>query len=388
MDGILDGIRVIDLSRYIAGPYCAQLLADMGAEVIKIEKPGAGDITRTVGPWKNGVGLSFPACNRNKKSVTADLRKPDGLALAKRLIAKSDVLLDNFRAGTMEKMGLGYDVVKALNPSIIMVSVTGFGQSGPLKDRLAFDGIISALSGVTRIENESVERSKGPLHDYMAAMNATIGILAAIYDRSRTGKGQRLDVSMLAGSSMIRSISVADASVNGEEAAIVNDDAAPYGYLRATDGWVNFHAGPDPVYQNLLGLIDDPVLHEPKYADLSTRVANAGLLFDIIQKWAADKSCDELEAIFTQHQIPSGTVATPGRILNNPHLNAEGYIVSIPVEGIGDTAFVGFPFKMSERPITRYASPPGIGEHNDEIYKGVLELGDNELEALMADGVI
>ena len=190
MSGILSGVRVVDLTRYIAGPYCGELLADMGAEVIKIEKPGEGEITRTAGPWKDGISLFFQACNRNKKSVTADMRTPEGLEIAKKLIAKSDVLVENFRAGTMEKMGLSYEQVKQINPGIIMVSITGFGQTGPLRVRLAFDGIISAMSGVTRMEGDHVERSKGPIHDYMAAMYGTMGTILALYEKRETGKGQ------------------------------------------------------------------------------------------------------------------------------------------------------------------------------------------------------
>jgi len=170
MAGILEGVRVVDLTRYIAGPYCGVLLADMGAEVIKVERPGRGEVSRIVAPWKDGVSLFFPPYNRNKKSVAADLRTPEGLEIAKRLIAKSDVVIENFRAGTMEKMGLSYEQLKKINPGIILVSVTGFGQTGPLRDRLAFDGIISAMSGVTRMEKGDIQRSKGPLHDYMAAM--------------------------------------------------------------------------------------------------------------------------------------------------------------------------------------------------------------------------
>ena len=156
MSGILDGIRVVDMSRYISGPYCAMMLADMGAEVIKVEKPGEGEIYRVGGPWKDGVSLVFQAMNRNKKSVTADTRSPEGLQLIKELILHSDVLIENFRAGVMEKMGLGYEELHKLNPRLIMVSITGFGHSGPLRDRMAFDGIISAMSGVTRIDGDMV----------------------------------------------------------------------------------------------------------------------------------------------------------------------------------------------------------------------------------------
>ena len=227
MKGILNGVRVVDLTRYISGPFCGMLLADMGAEVIKVEKPGEGEISRTVGPWKNDVSLFFVTCNRNKKSVTADIRKPEGMAILKKLIAESDVLLENFRAGMMEKIGLGYEEVKKINPKIIMVSVSGFGQGGPWRDRPAFDGIISAVSGVTRMEDGHVERSKGAIHDHMAGMYAMMGTMLALYDRERTGKGQYVDVAMIASSTMVRSDAIANAYLNGDQAALEGDDSAP-----------------------------------------------------------------------------------------------------------------------------------------------------------------
>ena len=171
-----EGIRVIDLTRYIAGPYCGQLLADMGAEVIKVEKPG-GEISRTVRPAKGDVSLAWPAYNRNKKSISLDTRKAEGMAILRELIARSDVLLENYRAGTMEKMGLGWEEVKKINPRIIMVSVTGFGQQGPMRDHLAFDGVISTIVGASHMEDGRVVRSNGLFQDHMAAMQATIATI-------------------------------------------------------------------------------------------------------------------------------------------------------------------------------------------------------------------
>lgn len=390
MAGVLEGIRVIDLTRYIAGPYCGTLLADMGAEVIKIEKPGTGEATRTVGPWKNGVSLFFPAYNRNKKSVTADLRTPKGLEVAKRLIAKTDVVIENFRVGVMDRMGLGYEEIRKINPGIIMVSVTGFGQQGPMKDRTAFDGIISSVSGVTRIEKGHVERSKGPLHDYMAAMYAAYGTVLALYDRMKTGKGQFLDVSMMAGSSMIRTTAIADASVNGDEAAINGDDSSPYGYLKAADGYINFHAGTDTLYRRLLRLIpDNKILAEEKYLDnIESRVADMDILMGEIQKWADGKTCEELEKGFIKADIPCGICATPGRLLRDPHLNENGYIITQEVQGVGNVSYMGFPFKLSAHPEPEYRPAPEVGEHTEEIYRNVLHMPEEEIQSLRADGVI
>ncbi len=392
MAGILEGIRVVDLSRYIAGPFCSKLLADLGAEVIKIEKPGEGDISRTVGPWKDGVGLFFQTCNVNKKSVTADMRTPEGLQIVKDLIARSDVLLENYRVGVMAQMGLSYEEVRAINPRIVMVSVTGFGQTGPMKDRIAFDGIISSMSGVTRIEDGEIQRSKGAIHDHIAAMYAAMGTVLALYDREHTGKGQFVDVAMLAASSVIRSDSIAEAYLSGEEAAMSGDDSAPYGYLKTKDGFINYHAGTNPLYHKLVAEIDNPVLRKECYWDsIEERLKNRKEIEDVIRDWASDKTCDELDEIFQRIGVPSGIVNTPGRLLNQPQLRANGFIVDVPVAGLekyGPVPFVGFPFKLSEHPDLEYRPAPTVGEHTEEVYRTVLGMSDAEMESLKAKNII
>jgi len=389
MSGILNGVRVIDLARYIAGPYCGMLLADMGAEVIKVEKPGSGETTRTMGPFVDGVAIGYHTFNRNKKSVTADLRKPEGVEILKKLIASADVLLENFRAGTMEKMGLGYEEVKKINPNIIMVSVTGFGQGGPLRDHLAFDGIISAMSGVTRIEGDRVERSKGALHDHMAAMYATIGTLLALYDKKMTGKGQHVDVAMLASSTMIRSDSIATTSLKDEAYAMASDDGAPYGYIRAKDGWVNYNAAPSHMFKALLTLIDDPFLHEERFQDSQERIRHGNELNAAIEKWSLNMTCEETEEKFASVGIPSGTVATPGRLLNNKHLQERGYLTQIPVQELGKVAtFMGFPILLSEHRDIAYNAAPTVGQNTEEVYHNVLGMTDEEIQALRDKGIV
>lgn len=265
MPGILNGIRVLDMTRYIAGPYCGMLLADAGAEVIKVEKINGGDDTRQLAPWKNGISLYFPAYNRNKKSVAVDFRSKEGIALIKKLVAESDVLIQNFRAGTMEKMGLGYDSLKEINPRLIMASVSGFGQSGPYRDRPAFDNIIAAMASVCRVTEYGPFTGRGALNDYMAAMYAAMGILLALIERENIGKGQHLDVSMFASSAMLRTINIAEVAAEVDPEYIDRDDCAPYGWAQAKDGWIAYHAGTDIMFNRLLTICDEPVFHEPKY---------------------------------------------------------------------------------------------------------------------------
>ena len=244
MAGILNGIRVLDLSRYIAGPWCGLLLADLGAEVIKVEKAGVGDETRTLGPWKNGKTLYYPAFNRNKKSVTVNFRDKKGVELIKGLIKESDVLLENFRPGTMKKMGLDYSEVKKINPRIVMASVSGYGQVGPYAERPAFDSIIEAMSGMMRYKADSSPTySRGPVMDTMGAMYACLGIVLALYNRVHTGRGQYIDQSMYAAGITIRQMDLMNYEVTGEQIGESTADSAPYGFCKAKDGWVNIHAG-------------------------------------------------------------------------------------------------------------------------------------------------
>ena len=385
--GALQGIRVLDLSRYIAGPYCGLLLADMGAEVIKIEKAGVGDETRYLAPWKNGVSLYYPAYNRNKKSVTVNFRDPEGIELIKKLVKTADVVLENFRAGTMEKMGLGYETLREINPRIVMASVTGFSQKGPYSNKVAFDTIISAISGVANITPHGVVTSRGFVNDIMGAMYAAYGIAMALYEREHTGEGQYVDVSMYGSSTVLRSVAMADYAMNGDKADENLIDCAPYGYTQTKDGWLAFHAGTDPIFPRLLKVIDDPVLHDPKYKDVTLRVKERDILMDAVARWAADKTNAQIEEIFEEAQIPAGAVATAETLLQSPHLQQTGRIVKVPVDGVGEVPFSGFPFDMSAHPELEYRHAPKLGENNSEIF-GELGLTEEQLQQLKDRKVI
>ena len=384
---ILEGIRVVDLARYIAGPFCSMLLADMGAEVIKVEKPKTGEVTRQSAPWKNGVSLSFPAYNLNKKSITLDVRTPEGMEILRDLIAHSDVLLENFRVGTIEKMGLSYEEVRKLNPRIIMVAVSGFGQVGPYRNHLAYDGVISSMASITRFENGHAERSKGSLQDHMAALHATIATLLAIIDREKTGKGQYIDVAMFASSVMVRNESLADAYVNGGDLCI--DDAGPYGFLYVSDGCVYFHAGLGNMYDRLLSIVDDPFLHEERFKDPVIRTEHSEELIAHLQEWAKDMKAKDLDALFTANDITSAIIATPKDLIHDEHLQQAGYLKMVPVKGLGESVpYIGLPFKLSEHPDVEFKSAPALGEDNEDIYRRVLGFSEEKLQDLKDRGII
>lgn len=376
------------MTRYIAGPYCGMLLADAGAEVIKIEKVAGGDDTRNLAPWKNGVSLYFPAYNRNKKSVAVDFRSKEGIDLLKKLVARSDVLVQNFRAGTMEKMGLGYDVLKEINPKLIMASISGFGQVGPYKDRPAFDNIIAAMASVCRVTEHGPFTGRGALNDYMAAMYATIGILMALIERNTTGKGQHLDVSMLSGSAMLRTINIAEVAAQVDAQYIDRDDCAPYGWAKTKDGWIAYHAGTDSMFSRLLTICDEPVFHEAKYQDVEVRVRNEKLMKDTFEHWSMQHTSQEMEDLLNAVAIPVGIVNTPAMLLQDRHLNAVKHIVNVPVKGVGEIPYFAFPIKMSGHPEMEYRRAPDLGEHDQEIFHDLLGIGTETLEQYREKGII
>ena len=388
MQGILNGIRVLEMTRYIAGPYCGMLLADAGAEVIKVEKTTGGDDTRNLAPWKNGVSLYFPAYNRNKKSVAVNFRSEEGITLLKKLVAESDVLVQNFRAGTMEKMGLGYDVLKQINPRLIMASISGYGQTGPYKTRPAFDNVIAAIASVCRVTEHGPFTGRGALNDYMAAMYATIGVLMALIERNTTGKGQHLDISMLSSSAMLRTINIAEVAAEVDPQYIDRDDCAPYGWARTRDGWIAYHAGTDSMFNRLLTICDEPVFHEEKYQDVAARVSSEKLMKETFEHWSMQYTSKEIEDLLSRAAIPVGIVNTPEMLWKDPHLNAVRHIVSVPVKGVGDVPYFGFPIQMSAHPEFDYRGAPELGEHNQEILGGLLGLDPELLLEYREKGII
>ena len=369
MAQLLEGVRVLDLSRYIAGPYCALMLADMGAEVIKVEKEGLGDETRQLGPWKDGVSLYFPAYNRNKQSVSIDFRSAEGQKSLRELIKDADVVVENFRPGTLEKMGLSFEEMQKINPKIILTSVSGFGQVGPYSERAAFDVVISAMGGLYKTfpDKPPVKAGAGqPIADTMAALYGTIGTLAALYYRQNTGIGQHVDASMYSSLAQMLTTPIADYALNGSLPELDVPDCAPQGTIKAKDGYVNIHAGTDPMFRRVKTFIDDPVLHDPKYEDIPTRVKDRELLLKTVEKWASDKTCKEVEKAFVDAGIPVGVVNTPQTIYEDEHLNATGYFVDVEVPGIGKVPYPGCPIRFSATPITEYRKSPLLGEDNDK----------------------
>lgn len=382
MYDILKGIRVLDFSRYMSGPYCGQILADMGAEVIKVEKINGGDETRGLGPWVDGQSLYYPAFNRNKKSVALDFRSDEGKKILRQLAEKADVILENFRPGTLAKMGIGYETMKDVNPGLIVASITGFGQEGPYKDRAAFDSIVTHMSGMSWIQPElnAPVKSKGAISDITASIYTALSIVLALYQRQKTGRGQWIDCAMFSGSVAYGTVNLANYAMTGNRGENSAPDSAPQGPCRAKDGWLSIHVGTGPMFARVKKIISDPRLHEEKYNDVKNRVEDRQYLMSVVEDWMKDKTCAEVEEIFVREGIPVGILGTWDRLYNDKQLNFRNDIVKVNVPGIGEVPYCAFPVKFSDGEQDVPNTSAKLGEHNVEILTQLLGMSAEDAE--------
>lgn len=389
--GPLAGIRVLDLGRHISCPTCGMTLGDLGAEVIKVEKRGWGDDTRHSGETYNGVNLYYPTENRNKKSVTINFRSEKGKALLHQLIEQSDVIIENFRPGTMEKMGLGWEDVHKINPKIIMASINGYGEGSPHYMRPGFDSIMAASTGIMDINrSESGPRITGGIWfiDIMTGMWATIAILAALRRREQTGLGQFIDSAMYDSClfALNTFIPFFDQSGIITRNSTKNAYDCPAGLFKSKDGLVICLAGQDSLFERLLTVMDDPILHKPEYRDHDTRLMEEH--YDIInaavEREISKKTGDEWDEIFDKIGVPGGKVKDLGDVMRSPATYVRNTTVKLEVPGLGPVTFPGTPLHFSDEELG-FDPAPELGQHNEEIYGGLLGLSTEELEQLKAD---
>lgn len=392
--GPLSGIRVLDLGRHISCPSCGMTLGDLGAEVIKVEKTGWGDDTRHSGEHYNGVNLYYPTENRNKKSVTINFRSDKGKELLAELIKKSDVLIENFRPGTMEKMGFDWETVHAMNPTLIMASINGYGKGSPYYHRPGFDSIMAASSGIMDINrSESGPRITGGIWfiDIMAGMWTTIAILAALHRRQSTGKGQYIDTAMYDSClfSLNTFIPFFDQSGIITRNSTKNAYDCPAGLYRSKDGIVMCLAGQDSLFERLLSITDDPVLHDPKFKDHAARLqpGNYEIVNDAVDRLMQTKTGDEWDEIFDRIGVPGGKIKDLGDVMKSPATYARNATVKLEVPGLGMVTFPGTPLNFSDETLG-FTRAPELGEHNEEIYGGLLGLSSEELVKLAEEKAI
>lgn len=379
MINILNDVRVLDLCRYISGPSCCRILADMGAEVIKVEKAGHGDEGRHCGPIVNGSSLYFSAYNRNKKSVTIDFRSEKGQSVLRRLIEKSDIIVENFKTGTMAAMGLSYDAIKEINPRAILVSITGFGQVGPDAKRPAYDQIVSYRAHLYSSSGDG-EFHLGPdlMSDTIAGMNAAAAAVLALYDRDRTGKGQWIDYCMLTSSVGAWPIALADYAMNGDRGPYLID--SPSGTFKALDGYVAITSGPQPMFMRLREVIEDPVIQDEKYIDVKNRVRDNDLLMERLNAWTSVRTCEEIDAIMEKHGITCGKVCTWKDVLEDRQLAYRQDIIQLPVKNCGTVPYAKFPATFSAHEYITDTAAPELGADNISVLTELLGMTKEEAE--------
>lgn len=392
--GALDGLIVVELGQLLAGPFCGQLLGDMGADVIKVEPPGAGDPMRVWGQGETKVNWEVIA--RNKRSVSANLRVPDGQDIVRKLAAKADILIENFKPGTMEKWGLGPDALHAINPGLIIARMSGYGQTGPYSDRAGFGGIGEAMGGWRYIVGEPdrpPSRMGVSIGDTLTATYGCMGVLAALHVREKTGKGQVVDAALYESVLQVMESLVPEYDMMGiirERSGSILPGIAPSNVYRCKDGEYMIGANKDSLWQRLAEAMGKPELgHDPRYATHVARGTNQFELDDLINDWTQTLTVDELDALMTDYSIPAGRVYRAPEMLADPHFKAREAIIEVETERFGRLKMQNAFPKLSATPSSvRRPAPSIVGQHNAEIYGSLLGMSADELAAKQAAGII
>ena len=390
----LKGLRVVELGQLLAGPFCGQLLGDMGAEVIKVEPPGAGDPMRVWGQGEEKVQWEVIA--RNKKSVSANLRIPEGQALVRQLIGKADILVENFKPGTMEKWGFSPEALLAEHPGLIIARMSGYGQTGPYSDRAGFGGIGEAMGGWRYIVGEpdrSPSRMGISIGDTLTATYGCMGVLAALHHRSVTGHGQVIDAALYESVLQVMEGLVPEYDHSGfirERSGSILPGIAPSNVYICKDGEYMIGANKDSLWQRLAEAMGMPDLGtDPRFATHLARGHNQFELDGIINAWAATLTVDEVDALMIAYSIPAGRVYRAPEMLEDPHFQAREAIIEVETERYGKLKMQGAFPKMSATPSSvRSPAPSIVGQHNAEIYGGLLGMDIAELDRLTAAGAI
>lgn len=394
MAGALEGIRVVELGQLIAGPFCGQLLGDMGADVIKVEPPGAGDPMRKWGRGDNH--LWWEVVSRNKRCVTADLRVAEGQALVRRLAATADILIENFKPGTIEKWGLSPDTLRADNPRLIIVRVSGYGQTGPYSSRAGFGGIGEAMGGWRHIVGDpdrAPSRMGVSIGDSLAATYGCMGALAALHARTHTGRGQVVDSALYEAVLQVMESIVPEYVVSGyirERSGSKLPGIAPSNVYPCSDGDYLIGANQDGVFARLCQAMGRPELaRDPRYVDHVARGRHQDELDELIGAWTRTLTVAEVEALMIEHSVPAGKVYRAPEMLEDPHFAAREALIDVDTARWGTIKMQNAFPKLSETPsAVRSAAPAQVGEHNDDIYGGLLGITGEELERMREAGVI
>lgn len=407
MSGALSHIRVLDLSRVLAGPWCGQILGDLGAEVIKVEKPGAGDDTRHWGPpyIKDAEGNDsreaayFQSANRNKQALTLDFTQPEGQRLVRELVARCDVLLENFKVGGLAAYGLDYASLKAINPKLIYCSITGFGQTGPYAKRAGYDFMIQGLGGLMSLTGRPEgEEGAGPmkvgvaLTDILTGLYATVGVLAALNQREQSGIGQHIDVALLD----VQVACLANQAMNylttgasPKRLGNAHPNIVPYQDFPSADGNFILAVGNDGQFRKfcevagIAGLADDP-----RYATNKARVANRAELIPQLRQATVFKTTAQWIALLEAAGVPCGPINDLQQVFADPQVQSRGLSFDLPNALGGRTPQVASPLRLSDTPVAYHSAPPLLGQHTDALLQRVLGMSEGQIAALREAGVI
>lgn len=407
MSGPLSHLRVLDLSRVLAGPWCGQNLADLGAEVIKVERPNSGDDSRAYGPpWmKNAAGEAtsegayFMAANRGKKSITVNLNHAEGQRLVRELAAQCDVLIENYKFGDLDRYGLGYEALSALNPGLIYCSVTGFGQTGPYRERPGYDFMAQGMAGLMSLTGEPDDAPGGgpmrvgvPVIDIFTGMYATIAICAAVANRAITGKGQHLDVALLDSCMALLANQGMTYLATGESPKRIGNthpSIVPYQVFPTADGAIILACGNDNLFTKFCAVAKRPELpQDPRFARNADRVRHRATLVPILESVFRERTTDAWVDALEAAGVPSGPINTVAQAFANPQVQARGMQIELPHPLAGTVPLMGSPMKFSGTPIEHTLAPPVLGQHADEILEQLLGLGAEERARLRAAGAI
>ena len=406
MPGPLAGIRVLDLTRVLAGPWAGQNLADLGAEVIKVERPKKGDDSRAFGPpWlKDAQGRDtaesayFACANRGKKSVTLDLAHPQGQAIARELAAKADVLLENFKYGDLDRYGLGYAQLRKVNPGLIYCSVTGFGQTGPYRERAGYDYAVQGMGGLMSVTGERDDRAGGgpqkagiPIADLITGMYASVAVCAALVHRAKTGTGQHLDLALLDSLVAVLANQGANFLASGKPPGRLGNDhpnITPYQVFKTADGAVIVACGNDNLFRKFCEVLGRPQLaDDARYVTNGKRIENRAELTRLVSELMLKRGMREWLEALEAAGVPCGPINDLAQVFAEPQAVARGLRMELPHPSAGKVALTRSPMRFSETPVRQDVPPPTLGQHTDEILRG-LGKSEGEVARLRSEGII
>lgn len=393
--GPLAGVRVLDFTRVLAGPAASLALADLGAEVFKIEPPGSGDETREFPPIRDGESHYYLSVNRGKKSIVVDLKSEDGVALVRDLAAKCDIVVENYRPGVMDRLGLGYEALSAINPGLIYCAISGYGQTGPLKDRPSFDIVLQAMSGALSVNGEPGMpplKMGIPLGDLVGGINGPIAILGALYERSRTGRGRYVDISLMDGMLGMLGYLAQMAFFTGEDPkpqGSQHPNLVPYGIFPASDGSIVVACLTNGFWARICDAIGCPEkTSDPRYDTIQKRRDARDEVNAIVSAFTQEHTVDDLVALFTEHQVPHAPILGITDALSQPQAVEREMVIEVEHKTLGRIPIVNRPIKYGGDKQPAPSAPPALGEHTDGILSDVLGLSPERIEQLRAAKVV